>query len=45
MVRAGVSLPALLTLLGHVKTKMMMKYVRAAQPDGADLVCKHAVEA
>jgi site-specific recombinase XerD len=27
MVRAGVSLPALMTLLGHVKAEMTMKYV------------------
>src|SRR5262249_34649684 len=30
MVRAGVSLPALMTLLGHVKTEMTMKYALVA---------------
>ena len=30
MVRAGVSLPALMALLGHVKAEMTMKYVLVA---------------
>ena len=33
MVRAGVSLPALMTLLGHVKAEMSMKYVQVAGDD------------
>ena len=33
MVRAGVSLPALMTLLGHVKAEMTMKYVQVAGND------------
>jgi len=33
MVRAGVSLPALMTLLGHVKAEMTMKYVLVAGND------------
>jgi hypothetical protein len=33
MVRAGVSLPALMTLLGHVKAEMTMKYVQVAGDD------------
>ena len=33
MVRAGVSLPALMTLLGHVKAEMSMKYVQVAGED------------
>ena len=33
MVRAGVSLPALMTLLGHVKAEMTMKYVQVAGTD------------
>ena len=33
MVRAGVSLPALMTLLGHVKAEMTMKYVLVAGED------------
>lgn len=33
MVRAGVSLPALMTLLGHVKAEMTMKYVQVAGKD------------
>ncbi len=33
MVRAGVSLPALMTLLGHVKAEMTMKYVLIAGED------------
>jgi hypothetical protein len=33
MVRAGVSLPALMTLLGHVKAEMTMKYVLVAGDD------------
>ena len=33
MVRAGVSLPALMTLLGHVKAEMTMKYVLVAGSD------------
>ena len=33
MVRAGVSLPALMTLLGHVKAEMSMKYVQIAGDD------------
>jgi site-specific recombinase XerD len=33
MVRAGVSLPALMTLLGHVKAEMTMKYVHVAGND------------
>jgi integrase len=33
MVRAGVSLPALMTLLGHVKAEMTMKYVHVAGDD------------
>jgi Phage integrase family len=33
MVRAGVSLPALMTLLGHVKTEMTMKYVLVSGDD------------
>jgi hypothetical protein len=33
MVLAGVSLPALMTLLGHVKAEMMMKYVLVAGDD------------
>ena len=33
MVRAGVSLPALMMLLGHVKAEMSMKYVQVAGDD------------
>jgi integrase len=33
LVRAGVSLPALMTLLGHVKAEMTMKYVLVAGED------------
>jgi hypothetical protein len=33
MVRAGVSLPALMTLLGHVKAEMTMKYVLVVGDD------------
>jgi len=33
MVRAGVSLPALMTFLGHVKAEMSMKYVQVAGED------------
>ena len=33
MVRAGVSLPALMTLLGHVKAEMTMKYVLVVGSD------------
>ena len=33
LVRAGVSLPALMTLLGHVKAEMTMKYVLVAGDD------------
>jgi site-specific recombinase XerD len=33
MIRAGVSLPALMTLLGHVKAEMTMKYVLVAGDD------------
>jgi len=33
MVRAGVSLPALMTLLGHVKAEMSMKYVQVGGDD------------
>jgi site-specific recombinase XerD len=33
MVRAGISLPALMTLLGHVKAEMTMKYVLVAGDD------------
>jgi Phage integrase family len=33
MVRAGISLPALMTLLGHVKAEMTMKYVQVAGND------------
>jgi integrase len=33
IVRAGVSLPALMTLLGHVKAEMTMKYVQVAGND------------
>ena len=33
MIRAGVSLPALMTLLGHVKAEMTMKYVQVAGDD------------
>jgi hypothetical protein len=33
MVRAGVSLPALMTLLGHVKAEMSMKYVQVSGED------------
>src|SRR5574341_224382 len=33
MIRAGVSLPALMTLLGHVKAEMTMKYVQVAGTD------------
>jgi hypothetical protein len=33
MVRAGVSLPALMTLLGHVKADMTMKYVQVTGDD------------
>jgi site-specific recombinase XerD len=33
MVRAGVSLPTLMTLLGHVKAEMSMKYVQVAGDD------------
>jgi integrase len=33
LVRAGVSLPALMTLLGHVKAEMTMKYVQVAGDD------------
>src|SRR3954453_23455110 len=33
MVRAGVSLPALMTLLGHVKAEMTRKYVLVAAED------------
>jgi len=33
MVRAGVSLPALMALLGHVKAEMTMKYVLIAGED------------
>ena len=33
MVRAGVSLPALITLLGHVKAEMSMKYVQVSGED------------
>ena len=33
MVRAGLSLPALMTLLGHVKAEMTMKYVQVAGDD------------
>ena len=33
MVRASVSLPALMTLLGHVKAEMSMKYVQVAGDD------------
>jgi integrase len=33
MVRAGVSLPALMTLLGHVKAEMTMKYVLVVGED------------
>lgn len=33
MIRAGVSLPALMTLLGHVKAEMTMKYVLIAGND------------
>ena len=33
MVRAGVSLPVLMTLLGHVKAEMTMKYVQVAGDD------------
>jgi len=33
MIRAGVSLPALMTLLGHVKAEMTMKYVLVAGND------------
>jgi tetratricopeptide (TPR) repeat protein len=33
MVRAGVSLPALMTLLGHVKAEMTMKYVQVVGND------------
>jgi hypothetical protein len=33
MVRAGVSLPALMTLLGHVRAEMTMKYVLVAGDD------------
>jgi site-specific recombinase XerD len=33
MVRAGVSLPALMTLLGHFKAEMTMKYVQVAGND------------
>ena len=33
MVRAGVSLPAVMTLLGHVKAEMTMKYVQIAGND------------
>ena len=33
MVRAAVSLPALMTLLGHVKAEMTMKYVQVAGND------------
>jgi hypothetical protein len=33
MVRAGVSLPALMTLLGHVKAEMTMQYVQVAGDD------------
>jgi hypothetical protein len=33
MVRAGVSLPAPMTLLGHVKAEMTMKYVLVAGDD------------
>ena len=32
-IRAGVSLPALMTLLGHVKAEMTMKYVQVAGND------------
>ena len=33
LVRAGISLPALMTLLGHVKAEMTMKYVLVAGED------------
>ncbi len=33
MIRAGVSLPALMALLGHVKAEMTMKYVQVAGSD------------
>jgi site-specific recombinase XerD len=33
MIRAGVSLPALMALLGHVKAEMTMKYVQVAGTD------------
>jgi site-specific recombinase XerD len=33
MVRAGISLPALMTLLGHLKAEMTMKYVQVAGND------------
>ena len=33
MIRAGVSLPALMALLGHVKAEMTMKYVQVAATD------------
>ena len=33
MVRAGMSLPALMTLLGHVKAEMTMKYVLVVGDD------------
>ena len=33
MIRAGVSLPALMTLLGHIKAEMSMKYVQIAGDD------------
>jgi len=33
MIRVGVSLPALMALLGHVKAEMTMKYVQVAGTD------------